>query len=131
MQSSTPAAESLKVFVVEDSPQILERMRALLAPVARIVGSTDSADEAIRQILEERPEAVVLDLNLAQGNGIDVLLAVAAEAPGIEVLVFTNFPNPQYRRLCMKLGAKGFFDKSTEFEQLRDAIAARAGHQLH
>lgn len=131
MQSSTPAAESLRVFVVEDSPQILERMRALLAPVARIVGSTGSADEAIRQILEERPDAVVLDLNLAQGTGIDVLRAVGIRAPAIEVFVFTNFPNPQYRRLCMKLGAKGFFDKSTEFGQVRDAIAERAAHQVH
>lgn len=131
---TTPVPDSpLRVFVVEDSPLLRERLADLFAPVSGVltVGYADGADEAIRGILEARPDAVVLDISLAQGSGIDVLRALQRQAPGIEVYMLTNFANPQYRRLCARLGARGFFDKSSEFEQVRDAIAARALQSVH
>lgn len=129
--SATPAP--LRVFVVEDSPLLRERLADLFAPLPGVctVGYAEGADEAIERILEARPDAVVLDISLAQGSGIDVLRALQREAPGIEVYILTNFANPQYRRLCTRLGARGFFDKSSEFEQVRDVIAARASRTIH
>jgi DNA-binding NarL/FixJ family response regulator len=130
MGYAAAAAEEFKVFLVEDSPEIRERLLALFASVegARTVGYADGAEAAIRDILAERPDAVVLDVSLAQGSGIDVLRALRAQAPEIDVYMLTNFATPQYRRLCERLGAKGFFDKSTEFELVRDAIAVRSLH---
>ncbi len=127
------AAAPLRVYVVEDSPLLRERLADLFAPIAGLltVGYAEGADEAIRGILESRPDAVVLDISLAQGSGIDVLRALQRQAPGIEVYILTNFANPQYRRLCARLGARGFFDKSSEFDQVRDAIAARASGTVH
>lgn len=128
METNATPAGAFKVFLVEDSPLIRERLYALFAGVAGVhtVGYADNAESAIRDILGKRPDAVVLDVSLAQGSGIEVLKALTAQAPGIDVYMLTNFATPQYRRLCERLGAKGFFDKSTEFEQVRDAIAARA-----
>ena len=94
------------------------------------MGFADSTAGAIREILELRPGMVLLDLNLADGSGLGVLRALHAKAPGIDVFVLTNFATPQYRRLCTSLGACGFFDKSTEFEKVRDAIAARASQPV-
>ncbi len=130
MESRTASEKTLEVFLVENSPPIRERLLTLLAPVAgiRVVGFAERADDAIREIVRQRPDAVILDLNLASGSGIEVLRALRAEAPEVEVFVLTNFANSQYRRLCTSLGAHGFFDKSTEFEKVRDAIAARATH---
>ena len=123
----------LRVFVVEDSPLLRERLAELFSAVPGVltVGYADGAKNAIRDILDSQPDAVVLDLNLAQGSGIDVLRALKNQAPGIAVYILTNFANPQYRRLCARLGARGFFDKSIEFEQVRDAIAARALQSIH
>ena len=128
MEIST--APEFKVFLVEDSPAIRERLFALFATVtgARTVGFADNAASAIQEILTERPNAVVLDVTLAQGSGIHVLRALQAQAPDIDVYMLTNSATPQYRRLCERLGAKGFFDKSTEFELVRDAIAACTVH---
>ena len=132
MQSNTTSS-ALRVFLVEDSDLIRERLVALLSPIAgaRLVGFADRSDRAVSEIVKLRPDAVVLDLNLATGTGVDVLRALQNEAPEVEVYVLTNFANPQYRRLCMHLGARGFFDKSTEFEKVRDAIAARALQHIH
>lgn len=132
-RAALPADGFLRVFVVEDSPVLRERLAELFAPLERVrtVGYADGADAAIRGVLAARPHAVVLDLNLAQGSGIEVLRALQEQAPDIEVFILTNFANPQYRRVCTRLGARGFFDKSREFELVRDAIAARAPQSHH
>ena len=117
----------MKVFLVEDAPLLRERLAALIAsvPGARSVGHAAGAGEAIRAIGEAAPDAVVLDLHLEEGNGLDVLRALQKSAPHIDVYVVTNFANDTYRQVAARLGARGFFDKSTEFDQLRAALAAR------
>ena len=127
-----PAPCLLRVFVVEDSPMIRERLVSLLSPVAgaQLVGFADRSEDAINEIVKLRPDAVVLDLNLAHGTGVDVLRALQDAAPEVAVYVLTNFANPQYKKLCLHLGARGFYDKSTEFEQVRDVIAARASQYV-
>jgi DNA-binding NarL/FixJ family response regulator len=118
----------VRVFLVEDSPLVCERLEALLASVAgaTTVGRAAGADEAVRAILAAQPDAVVLDLKLAQGSGFDVLRAVHERAPQIDVYVLSNHADEPYRQRAERLGARGFFDKSTEVERVRDTLAARA-----
>jgi DNA-binding NarL/FixJ family response regulator len=117
----------MKVFLVEDSPLLRERLMALIESVgASTVGHADGAREAIDGILAARPDVVVLDLHLKEGNGFDVLRAVAKEAPEITFFVLTNHPIDSFRAVATRLGARGFFDKSTEFEKLREVLAAGA-----
>jgi len=126
------ANTALRVFLVEDSPAVLERLEALLASVegTRTVGHASRAKEAIEGILAEHPDMVMLDLKLADGSGFDVLRAVREAAPGIDVYMLTNFASEPYRRLAERLGARDFFDKTTEFERVRETILGRAA-QAH
>ena len=119
---------ALRVFVVDDSPPVRQRLEAMLAGLdgARLLGSADGADAALREILALRPEVVLLDLKLAQGSGFDVLKAVRAAVPEIDVYMLSNFATPAYRRAAARLGARGFFDKTAEFQDLLDLLAARA-----
>jgi len=117
-----------KVFLVEDSPLLRSRLEVLLASIPRmsVVGHAASATQAIGEILRAKPDAVVLDLHLEQGNGFDVMKALREAAPGIAVYVLTNFPSEPHRRKAQSLGASGFFDKSAEFEKLGATLAAAA-----
>jgi DNA-binding NarL/FixJ family response regulator len=121
----------LRVFLVEDSPIVRGRLEELLSGIsgARIAGHATGAEQALRQILAEKPDVVVLDLKLAQGSGYDVLRALHEQAPEIDVYMLSNFASEPYRRLAAQLGAREFFDKSSEFERVRDLIAARAATQ--
>lgn len=116
------------VFLVEDSHLVLERLESLIAtvPGARVSGSASSAEPAIRAILERRPDLVLCDLKLAGGSGFEVLRAVRAAAPEIDVVMLSNFASEPYRRLAAQLGAADFFDKSSEIERVRDLVASRA-----
>jgi DNA-binding NarL/FixJ family response regulator len=118
----------VKVFLVEDSPLLRERVQAILAsiPGAESVGHAASARAAIAAIQSARPDIVVLDIQLEEGSGFDVLRAVRASLPGVRFYVLTNFANDAYRRKAESLGAQGFFDKSHEFERLREALTAAA-----
>ena len=116
------------IFIVEDAPLVRERLLEMLdaVPGAHVVGCATGANDAIREILAKRPDVVVLDIRLAQGSGFDVLHALREAAPGIEVYMLSNFASEAYRRAAERLGARGFFDKTNEFEALRAVLAARA-----
>lgn len=126
-QADRPDTPGMKVFLVEDAPLLRERLMALIASVgASTVGHADGARAAIEGILAAAPDVVVLDLHLKDGNGFDVLRAVREAAPAIAFFVLTNHPHEGYRASAVRLGARGFYDKSSEFEKLRDALAAAA-----
>lgn len=117
-----------QIYLVEDSNMVRERLEAMLAavPGTQVVGHAGGASQAIEDILAKRPDVVVIDLNLAQGTGFDVLRAVHAQAPEIDCYMLSNFAATPYRRHAAELGARDFFDKSSEFECVRDAVARRA-----
>jgi DNA-binding NarL/FixJ family response regulator len=122
-------AATRKVFLVEDSPLLRERLEAMVRaiPGTIVSGHAAEAESAVQAILADPPDAVVLDIQLVKGNGFDVLKVLKERAPQVRVYVLTNFANDAYRAAAERLGASGFFDKSGEIERLRSALAAAAG----
>ena len=118
----------MKVFVVEDAPLLRERLEALIAsiPGLSVAGHASGAADAVRGILAARPEVVVLDIHLAEGNGFDVLRGLRAAQFAPEIHVLTNYPLDGYRQTAVRLGARGFFDKTNDIPLLRDTLAALA-----
>lgn len=114
----------MKVFVVEDSAVIRERLKRLLAemPEVQVVGETGDAQLALAAILEQRPDVVLLDIHILNGNGIDVLQRLKQERVAPAVIILTDYPYPEYRQVCLDAGADFFLVKSTEFEQIVPAL---------
>jgi len=115
---------SIRVFIVDDSSIVRDRLVALLSELeaVSVVGQAADAAEAMQRIRELRPDAVVLDIRLASGNGIDVLRAIKKERPDVLVIMLTLYPDPQYRESCMKAGASFFLDKFTGFDKIPEAL---------
>jgi DNA-binding NarL/FixJ family response regulator len=120
----------MDVYLVEDSAMLRMRLEALLSrvPNTRIVGIASGAQEAIDGILATQPQIALVDIGLAQGTGFDVLRQVRRRAPQVEIYMLSNFAAEPYRRLAAELGVNDFFDKSSEFEHVRDLVAERAAH---
>ena len=114
------------VYIVDDSDSVRQRLIAMLASMGNVavVGEARTAAEAIDGIAATIPDVVLLDLNLRAGSGIDVLNAVRRNRPGLHVVVLTNHSEPQYRRACMKAGARHFLDKTTQFDCVRTVLSA-------
>jgi DNA-binding NarL/FixJ family response regulator len=118
----------MKVFLVEDSALVRDRLVGMLQglPGLEVLGHASDAEGAIRGILAAQPDVVVLDISLASGTGFDVLRTVHPEAPRIDFYLLSNLAAIPYRQLAATLGASDFFDKSSEFERVRNVIAERA-----
>ena len=118
------------VFIVDDLPAMRERLAELMGAIAgvQIVGEAGTPAEAIDGILRTNPDCVLLDYQLIDGTGVDVLRAVHPQSPDIAFIVLTNHATPQHRRACLDAGARHFLDKSTEFGRIRSAIAELEPH---
>ena len=114
----------MNVFLVDDSLVIRQRLRRLLGELqdVQVIGEAGEVQEATDAILKQKPDVVLLDIHLFNGNGIDVLQRLKRENPSPAVIILTNYPYPQYRQKCLEAGADFFFVKSTEFDQVVPAL---------
>jgi DNA-binding NarL/FixJ family response regulator len=114
----------MKVFLVDDSLVIRQRLKRLLADVqdVQVIGEAGQVQEATDAILELKPDVVLLDIHLFNGSGISVLERLKREKPAPAVIILTDYPYPQYRQKCIEAGADFFFVKSTEFDQVVPAL---------
>ena len=118
---------SINVFVADDSPAVRARVVRMLTEIqgVEIVGQAGDAPETIDAVKRLRPDAVVLDIHMPSGSGIDVLLEIRQNVPPPLVIILTNYPYVQYRERCLGAGADYFFDKSNEFEKITDVFRQR------
>jgi DNA-binding NarL/FixJ family response regulator len=116
------AGRDMKIFVVEDSPAVLERLLELVREVegTEVVGDAASFDKAVAGITSTRPDVAILDIKLADGNGtgLDVLNRVRPLLPAMKAIVMSNFATPQHMKASADAGAEYFLDKSAEFERI-------------
>ena len=114
----------MRVFIVDDSKVVVERLADLLdeVPGVELVGRAADVPGAIHSILKTNPDAIILDLQMPGGGGLEVLRTIRQRHSSLWVLVCTNYPYPQYREECLAAGANYFLDKSAEFEKIPDIL---------
>ena len=114
--------------MVDDSAAVRERVLVMLSEIAgvEIVGEASDGPSAIVLARASQPHAIVLDLQMRGGNGIDVLAELKRGPSSPLLIVLTNHADDQHRRRCLARGADHFFDKSTEFELVADVLARTA-----
>ncbi|WP_288130835.1 response regulator transcription factor [Accumulibacter sp.] len=118
----------MSILTVDDSAVVRGMLREMLAKIegAEVVGEFESPAPAIESIRNHPPDVVLLDIQLVNGSGLEVLRAVSTEHPDVKVMVFTNFAEPVYRRRCLEAGAYAFYDKKSDLHALRQALQGLA-----
>jgi DNA-binding NarL/FixJ family response regulator len=114
----------MNLVIVEDNELVLYQLLRLVAkqPGIRVAGLASEEDAAVKVICLEAPDAVLLDLSLAAGSGINVLKRIRAAGSTARVLVLTNQTADIARRSCDSHGIEGFYDKSREFQTCLDHL---------
>jgi len=120
------ARRDMKVFVVEDSAAVRERLVEMIREVKdiEVVGEAATYDAAVAGIIDTRPDVAVLDIKLANetGSGIDALIEVRKTLPGIRAIVLSNYTTPQHLKASADAGAEYFLDKSIDFERVAEIL---------
>lgn len=117
----------LTILLVEDSPIIRQVVLESLTSTdnIKVVGFVDSQKKAIEQLERYKPDLVIIDLELIEGNGLGVLKQLGHEPEKFgypKKVVFTNHTSPVLKRKCQALDIEGFFDKSYQLDDLLDYV---------
>ena len=120
LMDSPRSNSKIKAFIADDSLIVREHLVTMLEELdgIEIVGQAENVAEAISAIRILKPDAVILDIRMPGGSGIDVLQNIKQDDSAVLVIVLTNYPYPVYRQKCLQAGADFFLDKSTEFDQI-------------
>ena len=123
-----PPRAPLAALLIEDSPLIRRSLTEAIEALRfwRVAAFADTPGDAIALLSSQAFDAVIVDLQLKRGSGLDVLAWLeasgAARARGAFVAVLTNHALPAYRERCLQYGVRHFFDKSLEFDRVLDAL---------
>jgi len=112
----------LRVYLVEDSSLLRDHLTDCVTEndFGNVVGFADNEDDALTEILRLKPDAVLLDIQLRVGNGLNVLRKLRAlqQEAMPTVIVFTDFALTDFGRFSISHGARYFLDKSSGLKQL-------------
>lgn len=115
----------MNLLLIEDSPDVQQRLCQLLASIPNLkVVARNTVAGGTDQLRQDSPDIVILDLQLPDGDGMQLLRTAKRDFPATRVFVFTN--HIFHRRQCKLEGADMFFDKSLEFQALLEAVEALA-----
>jgi two-component system, NarL family, invasion response regulator UvrY len=113
----------MKLLVVDDHVIVREGVRRLLAQSPGItVLEARSAHEAAALFRCERPDVVLLDLNLPNESGLALLRRLLAQDRAARVLIFTMHEEALYAARALEMGARGYISKSAPATELLTAI---------
>jgi two-component system nitrogen regulation response regulator NtrX len=110
------------ILVIDDDAVVRKVCVELLRTRGQRPIAAASVGEGLRLFAEHRPAAVLLDLKLPDGTGIDVLRELQRQAPGTPVLVISGFGSVPEAVEIMKVGASDFLEKPVTREKLFQAL---------
>ncbi len=116
------------VMVIDDSLIVRERLISLLSeiPGVEIVGQADNAASALDALPRLKPSVIILDISMPGGSGFVVLEHLQNHPPAPLIIVLTNYDHELYRKRAIKLGADYFFDKSSQFNEIKAVLEKHA-----
>jgi DNA-binding NarL/FixJ family response regulator len=124
MTERMPAAGPRRVLILDDHPVVRQGIRLMVNAEhdMTIVGEAQTESEARRMVRELLPDAVIVDLSLAQGDGFNVVRDISAHFPAIRVLVLSMHDETVYGERLLDEGASGYIMKEAATEQLVTAL---------
>lgn len=113
-----------RIVIVEDNNAVREGFSLIINSVSNyyVVSSYDNAEDCIKNLKKDKPDIILMDLELPGMNGIEAISLIKKAHPKIELIVNTIYENSElvFQALCA--GASGYITKNTHHTELLDAI---------
>lgn len=119
-----------RLLVVDDDESTRKLIRFRLKSSYEIT-ETDSPEEAVALALQDRPDAVLLDLRMPKYSGVEVCQSMGrlSFTHSIPIFIISGEGASQYEEFCKSLGARGYFQKPIDFDalqaKLNDVLGAK------
>lgn len=122
------SGDSIRVVLADDEQLLRYTLGALLTldGSIAIVGQASDGAEAVTVAVRERPDVLVIDLEMPGADGLHAVESIRRQVPDQKILMLTRHARPGILRRALKAGVRGFMSKSADPELIGDVI-----HRLH
>ena len=123
------SAAPLRIVVADDQASVREGLVLLLGglPDIDVVGDAADGARALELVAELRPDAILLDLRMPVLDGIETTRRLAAEHPGVAVVVLTTYADDHSVLDALRAGARSYLTKDADRTDIARALHAAAG----
>src|SRR5690242_3187061 len=117
-------AEPITVLIVEDHRLMVEGLSSLLGeePMLKVVGTAGTVKDAVEAARTLRPQVVLMDFRLPDGNGAEATERIRQEHPDVAVLFLSAEVSDEAMMRAVDAGACGYISKAATTEDLTTAI---------
>ncbi|MDR2701855.1 MAG: response regulator transcription factor [Spirochaetaceae bacterium] len=119
-----PITKAIKVLIVEDHPLFSKGLVSLIGSTGdyTVVGEAATLAEAMSIAKSENPALAIVDINLGDENGMDIIPRLKVWNPNIVILVLSMYDERYYTERILRLGARGYIMKDEAGSKVLDAI---------
>jgi DNA-binding NarL/FixJ family response regulator len=118
---------SIKLLVCDDHEVIRTGLASLFAgSEIEIIGEAASGEEALKQAQKLKPDIVLLDIRMPDGDGLSALEKIKAKVPDTKVVMLSTYDNPTYVARAVALGACDYVLKGSSRDDIIATIVAAA-----
>jgi len=123
--------KNAKIYVVDDDPDVLLVVKALLEEFGAIVETSTSSTEALNAIVENKPDLAILDLMMPEMDGLDLcrLLRKESDLSALKIVIFSGKSYEHDQQRALEFGADGYLTKpliTEEFvRRIKDILEER------
>jgi DNA-binding NarL/FixJ family response regulator len=125
---TTQAPVPLRVVIADDQASVREGLVLLLGglPGIKVVGAAADGEQALAQVAEHHPDAILLDLNMPVLDGIGATRRLVAEHPAVAIVVLTTYIDDTNVLEALKAGARSYLTKDADRTDIARALQAAA-----
>ncbi len=125
---TTAKPTPIRILIVDDHGLVREGLKRLLDEEndIEVVGEASNVSQALRLLAADKMDVAVVDINLPDKTGLDLLETIKRDWPNINVLIVSAAPEEHYAVRAFRLGASGYLSKDGALELLVPAIRALA-----
>jgi DNA-binding NarL/FixJ family response regulator len=118
--------QPIRIALADDHPLLRQGITALIAdqPDLKVVAEASDGLEAVEQFRRNRPDVMLMDLQMPGMNGIDAMIAIREEFPDARFIVLTTYTGDVQIVRALKAGARAYLLKSLLHRELLDTIRA-------
>ena len=118
------AGRQIRILIVDDHPMLREGIAAVVSRQTDMVmvGEAANGRDAIEIFRKTRPDVTLMDLQMAEMNGVEAISAIQAEFKRTKIIVLTTYKGDVQALRALKAGASGYLLKSALRTELIDAI---------
>jgi len=122
---------SEKVLLVDDEKEFLEIMSQRMGAIGMDVTTAGSAVEALSILAKKSFDAIVMDFQMPEMDGMEALKAIKNKNPELQIILLTGYATVEKTVEAMKIGAADFLEKPADLEALSKKIkTAKADKML-